>query len=196
MELIMLLDCLAIGPYQTNCYIFGDEETKEVVVIDAGENIEVLMERIKEKGYKVQKILITHGHFDHTKGIVKLKDFTGSKVLMCEQDVCMLSNPDCIDQLIKDGDKIDIGGVTLNVIQTPGHTKGGVCFQSGNILFAGDTLFNQSIGRTDLQGGNYDELIQSIKEKLLTMADDVTVYPGHGPATTIGKERQANPYLS
>lgn len=192
----MIFDSLAIGSYQTNCYIFGNEQTKEVAVIDAGENIEELIEYIKEKEYKVQEILITHGHFDHTDGIAELKDSTGANVYICEQDANMLKNTECIGEFIKDGDIIEIGGMDLQVIHTPGHTQGGVCFFYENILFAGDTLFNQSIGRTDLPGGNYRQLIQSIENKLLTLPDEVNVYPGHGTSTTIGKERKSNPFLS
>lgn len=192
----MFIECLAIGPYQTNCYIFGSKQTKEVVVIDAGEDIERLIDHIREKEYKVQKILITHGHFDHTNGIAKLKSFTGAKAYMNEKDLNFLKDQSCIDVYLKEGDRISIGNAAITVIETPGHTRGGLCYKHDNILFSGDTLFYKSIGRTDLPGGNYNQLINSIEEKLLTLTDDVKVYPGHGPSTTIHTERTANPYLT
>ncbi|MGR6836205.1 MBL fold metallo-hydrolase [Syntrophomonas erecta] len=206
----MILKALEISTMGVNCYIVGCEETKEVAVIDPGGNPRGIVRVLEEEGYKAVCIINTHGHIDHIGGNQGVKDATGAKILIHEADAKMLTNSVSnfsflmgskvtsppADQFIKDGDIIKIGNtVELEVIHTPGHSPGGVCLKTGNTIFVGDTLFQMSIGRTDFPGGSYRELINSIKEKLLCYDDEVICYPGHGPATTIGFERENNPFL-
>ncbi len=206
----MILMGLEISSMGVNCYIVGCEETREVAVIDPGGNARAIVNMLTENNLKAVYIINTHGHIDHIGANKGVKDATGAQILIHEADAKMLINSasnlsflmgsgvtsPAADQLLKDGDKIKIGNtVELDVIHTPGHSPGGVCLKTGDIIFVGDTLFQGSIGRTDFPGGSYDQLIQNIKNKLLCYDDDVVAYPGHGPATTIGFERQHNPFL-
>jgi glyoxylase-like metal-dependent hydrolase (beta-lactamase superfamily II) len=195
---------------EENCYIIGCDETRQVAVIDPGGDAPQLLKEIAANNWQVQYIINTHGHFDHTGGNAEIKRATGAPVLIHSADAEQLTDPASslammvgnagenmpADQLLQDGDRIKIGHtVELEVLHTPGHTLGGICLKTGNIIFVGDTLFRDSIGRTDFPGGSYRQLIQSIRERLLPLPDDTIAYPGHGPATTIGYERLHNPFL-
>ena len=206
----MILMGLEISSMGVNCYFVGCEETREVAVIDPGGNARAILNMLKENDLKAVYIINTHGHIDHIGANKGVKDATGAQILIHEADAKMLVNSasnlsflmgsgvtsPAADRLLKDGDKIKIGNtVELDVIHTPGHSPGGVCLKTDDIIFVGDTLFQGSIGRTDFPGGSYNQLIQNIKNKLLCYDDDVIAYPGHGPATTIGFERKHNPFL-
>lgn len=206
----MILIGMEISSMGENCYIVGCEETREVAVIDPGGNARGIVNVLQENELQAIYIINTHGHIDHIGGNRGVKEATGAKILIHEEDAKMLVNPASnfsflmgtkvtsppADQFIKDGDLIKIGNtVELQVIHTPGHSQGGVCLKAGEVIFVGDTLFQGSIGRTDFPGGSYKQLIQMIKEKLLCYDDATIAYPGHGPATTIGFERQHNPFL-
>ncbi len=194
----------------TNCYIVACEETKEAAVIDPAGNAPGIINLLEEEGLKAIYIINTHGHIDHIGGNRGVQQATGAKILIHEADAKMLTSSVAnfsflmgtkvtsppADEFIKEGDIIKIGNtVELEVIHTPGHSPGGVCLKTGDIIFVGDTLFQMSIGRTDFPGGSHKQLINNIKEKLLIYDDDVVCYPGHGPATQIGFERKNNPFL-
>ncbi|MDD2372903.1 MAG: MBL fold metallo-hydrolase [Syntrophomonadaceae bacterium] len=206
----MILRGLEIGSIGVNCYIIGCEETKEAAVIDPGGNPQAIKKLLDEEGLTAIYIINTHGHIDHIGGNRELKELTGAKIIIHQKDAKMLTNAvanfsflmgskvtsPAADQFIKEGDTIKIGNtVELEVLEVPGHSPGSVALKIDNIIFAGDALFYGSIGRTDFPGGSYNELISNIKQKLLCYDDDTVVYPGHGPATSIGFERQNNPFL-
>ena len=193
-----------------NSYIIFDDETRDAVVVDPGDEGEKIIEDIKEADFALKYIINTHGHFDHVGANKLVKEATGALLAIHKEDACLLKdaqsnallfgltvNPSPEpDLLLEDGSNIPLAGESLKVIHTPGHTRGGICINFNNILIVGDTLFAGSVGRTDLPGGSYEVLLASIHNQLLTFDDDVTVYPGHGPATTIGEERKHNPFLS
>jgi hydroxyacylglutathione hydrolase len=206
----LILKALIVGPLETNCYILGDEKSKEATVIDPGGDFEEIEKQLNELNLKIKYIVLTHGHFDHTGALAQLKKATGAEVLIHAEDASMLSptgqaqpffmesgkDPCAADGTLKEGDKIQFGENTLEVLHTPGHTPGGISLLIDKMIFVGDTLFCGSIGRTDLPGGSFEQLIDSIKRKLLTKGDDYLIYPGHGPATTVGEERRNNPFLT
>jgi len=206
---IMILERIVVGPFEVNCYIFGDAKTKEVVVIDPGDNFPVIWETIQEAEYKVKGIILTHGHADHIGAVGELKNQTQAPIYIHPEDKEMLTDPKLnrsiywgvaitappADKLLKEGDILKIGNVSLKVIHTPGHTLGGICLEYDKILLTGDTLFAGSIGRTDFPGSSFQSLIDSIKKKLLILPDEIEIFPGHGPSSTIGEERVSNPFL-
>jgi len=206
----LILKWLEVGSIGANCYIIGCEETREGAVIDPGGNGPSIVQVIESLKLKIKYIINTHGHIDHIGANRQVKEATGAEILIHEEDAGMLTNPVSnfsmfmgrnitsppADRFIKDGDIIKIGNtIELEVIHTPGHTRGGVCLKTGDIIFAGDTLFAGSIGRTDFPGGSFKTLIESINNKIMCYEDHVKVYPGHGPATTVGFERKHNPFL-
>lgn len=206
----MIIRTLEVGPIMANCYILGCEETKEAVVIDPGDEADRILMTLAQDNLKVKYIINTHGHFDHVGANKELRDVTKAELMIHAEDEHMLSeltqhaaafglsadDSPPADITIADNDEIKFGNITLKVIHTPGHSRGGICLLTDKVLIAGDTLFAGSIGRTDLPGGDYDTLISSIKTKLLILDEDTIVYTGHGPETTIGREKQINPFLS
>lgn len=205
----MILQKLCVGELSTNCYILGDEKTKEGVVIDPGGDFDLIDENIEKLNLKIKYIILTHGHIDHIKALVPLKKKTKAKVLIHKEDLPILSNPTYNlsqfigedssfsepDILLKDGDTIEFGKTKLLVLHTPGHTPGSISLYTDNLLFTGDTLFCEGVGRTDLPGASCEKLFSSIKQKLFTKPDDTEVFPGHGPSTTIGWEKKNNPWI-
>lgn len=205
----MIIKKLEVGPIMANCFILGCESTKEAVVIDPGDDADRILTALAESGLTVKYLINTHGHFDHVSANKRMKEATGAQIAIHAEDEPMLhelsqsaqmfglasENSPPADILLKDGDEITFGEITLQVIHTPGHSKGGVSLYTKGHLFSGDTLFAGSIGRTDLAGGDYDTLISSIQKKLLIFDEDTIVYPGHGPETTIGNEKRINPFL-
>lgn len=206
----MIIERIPAGIYAVNCFIIGCEETKNAAVIDPGGDAEDIMKYIDEHGLTLQYILLTHGHGDHIGGIPDIKAKKDVPVFIHEGDASMLRNaninlsklmsgPDIEiipDRLLKDGEMIKLGALELHIIHTPGHTPGGICIKVNDILFTGDTLFANSIGRTDFEGGSFEQIIDSIKSKLLVYDDQTKVFPGHGPVSTIGRERIANPFIN
>ena len=205
----MIIKKLEVGPIMANCFVLGCESTKEAVVIDPGDDADRILMTLAKAELKVKYLINTHGHFDHVGANKKMKEATSASIAIHAGDEPMLTelsrsasmfglsaeNSPPADQLIEDGDEISFGEITLKVIHTPGHSPGGVCLHTPGHLFAGDTLFAGSIGRTDLPGGDYDTLIASIKNRLLELPEDTVVYTGHGPETSIGNEKRMNPFL-
>ena len=188
-----MLKKLVVGPYQANCYILGCKETKEGLVIDPGDEVFRIVKEISRNGLKILYILITHGHIDHTGGAGELKRITKAPLLIHALDAPGLNfRP---DGHLYDGQKIYLGNYIISVIHTPGHSPGGVSFHSPGAIFTGDTLFAGSIGRTDFPGGDHDKLVEGVLTKIFPLGDDLRVYPGHGPATTVGRERLTNPFF-
>lgn len=197
------------GQLENNMYLVMDEDTKKAVLIDATELIPEITDTVKQLGADVQYILLTHGHFDHIMGLNALKKELNAEALICKDDLVISDNineftrlfnwPDSVppvyEKYIKDGDIIPVGNMNIKVIHTPGHTEGGVCYLIEDNLFSGDTLFRGSVGRTDLFGGNFSKLSDSIKNKLFKLDTDIKVFPGHGPMTTIGYEKKYNEIL-
>jgi len=196
------------GIYQANCYIVYDEITKDGFIIDPGGDADDILDLLNVNDIKANFILLTHGHFDHTGGVNAIKEKLHIPVYINENDNNLVSTDDekspsiipisdaiKIDSLIKHGDNIKFGQSELFVIETPGHTPGGVSIRIKDTIFTGDTLFAGSVGRSDLPGGSHDILIESIKERLFVLPDDTKVYPGHGPSSTIGKEKKYNPFF-
>lgn len=203
----MVLECLPYGILGSNSYIFG--ENGECVVIDAGVESDEIVNAASKHGFKIRYIFLTHGHIDHIYYIDELVEKTGAEVLIGSGDENALrdssvnlsgiieeqSTFNAHARVLNHGDIIDFAGIRFEIIHTPGHSPGGICIKANDKLFTGDTLFNRGIGRSDLRGGDGLTLIRSIKEKLMTMDDDVKVYPGHGEASTIGDERKYNMFL-
>ena len=202
----MKIERLALGSYAANCYLVYDENTKDAIIIDPGAAGSQIAKHIQDIGLRAKFIVLTHNHPDHIGGLGEVKAGTGAKVAIHADDAPGLQRisrfgsagaapAPAPDVLLKDGDELDVGSLRFHVIHTPGHTQGGICLLIDNYLFSGDTLFNTSIGRSDMPGGNGGQLIEAIFTKLLTLPDDIVVLPGHGPDTTIGAERAGNPFL-
>ncbi len=189
----MLLKKLVVGPFASNCYIVGSEPTKEGLIIDPGDDAADILKSVKELGLKISLIVLTHGHMDHVGALKKVKEATGADVAIHTDDSELL--PFSPERLLKGGDVIDVDDIHFLVLHTPGHSPGSICLLGHGAVFSGDTLFNYGIGRYDLAGGSYHQLMNSLHTKLMILPDDTIVYPGHGPKTTIGTERQANPFL-
>ena len=188
-----MLRQLVVGPYQANCYILGCEETKEGLVIDPGGDADRIVKEITNLKLKIRYILITHGHMDHTGGAEEVRKITHAPLWIHPLDAGGLSFQ--ADSLLSDGQEISLGNFTISVIHTPGHSPGGVSFYAPGAVFTGDTLFAGSIGRTDFPGGDHNQLIQGVIQKIFPLGDKLRVYPGHGPRTTIGQERAHNPFF-
>ncbi len=196
---------------QCNCSIFGDEQSHEAIVIDPGDNIDQILAILAKHALKVKAIIITHAHIDHIGGAAKLKAATGAPVHMNQNDQVLYDRIDVqagwlgmrkpevteIDSAAREGDTVALGAASFNILETPGHTQGSISLwiPEENKLVAGDTLFRDSIGRTDLPGGDSHQILRSIHNKLMVLPEDAVVIPGHGPNTTIGREKQRNPFL-
>jgi hydroxyacylglutathione hydrolase len=207
----MIHKIFPVGPLQCNCSVIGDEKTHEAMVIDPGDQIEGILKILRQENLTLKQIVITHAHIDHVGGAMKLKAATGAPILMNQNDYALLKMLDMqaawigmrppgdvqVDETIGQGRVLKIGDISSSVIHTPGHTEGSICvyFPEEKKLIAGDTLFAGSIGRTDLPGGSMDKIMRSLHTQVLALPDEIEVVPGHGPLTTIGEERQTNPFL-
>ena len=207
----MIHEILPVGPLQCNCSVIGDESTREGLVIDPGDDIEDVLTLVRKHNLQVKQIVITHAHIDHVGGAMQLRAATGAPILLNQNDYALLKMLDAqaawigvappgrveIDHSVAQADSIKTGSLSADVIHTPGHTEGSIClyFPAEKKLIAGDTIFAGSIGRTDLPGGSFEKIIRSLHDKVLELPDDTVVIPGHGPLTTIGDERQSNPFL-
>jgi hydroxyacylglutathione hydrolase len=207
----MIHEILPVGPLQCNCSIFGDEETREAMVVDPGDQIDDILEILRRHDLKVRSIVVTHAHIDHIGSAAKLKRATGATVYMNQNDAQLqamlpvqaawlgMRDPESveIDAGAKEGDTLLVGATEFHVLHTPGHTPGSISLYAPaeNKLVAGDTLFRDSIGRTDLPGGDGRQILRSIHDKLLPLPEETIVIPGHGANTTIGREKRMNPFL-
>ncbi|MDP9066937.1 MAG: MBL fold metallo-hydrolase [Actinomycetota bacterium] len=205
-----IFDHFEVGPLACNCYVVGDPESRRAIVIDPGGDAEVLARSLRSHHLNVTAIVATHAHFDHLLAAESLRQLTGAPFYMHDADKPLLDwyqesgrmflgldlgPPPEIDTPALEGDLVVAGAVALEVIHTPGHSPGSITLASDDVLFSGDTLFAGSIGRSDLPGGDTRQLLGVIKEKLFSFEDEVPVYPGHGPATTVGAERRSNPFV-
>lgn len=205
----LLLRSFVVGLFEANCYVAADASSLDALIIDPGDDSHVIAEAVRSENLVVRGIVNTHGHADHVAANGPLHQEFGCPIMIHELDASYLADPEAnlsamfghegpvsppAERLLKDGDKIAVGGLIFRVMHTPGHTPGGICLLVGETLFSGDTLFAGGVGRTDLRGGSHEQLTESIRSKLLVLPDETAVYPGHGPGTTIGHERQANPW--
>jgi hydroxyacylglutathione hydrolase len=208
----MIHEIFPVGPLQCNCSVIGDDTTRDAIVIDPGDDIQNVLSVIAKHQLQVKQIVITHAHIDHVGGAMKLRAATGAPILLNQNDYDLLKMLDVqaawigmaspgkveIDQSVGESDLVRAGSLAATVLHTPGHTEGSIClyFAGEKKLIAGDTLFAGSIGRTDLPGGSYSKIIRSLHEKVLALPDETIVVPGHGPLTTIGEQRESNPFLT
>lgn len=208
----MIIETFPVGWLQCNCTILGDEQTREAIVIDPGDDPQSILDRLAKHGLTAKQIVCTHTHIDHVGAIRELQERMQTPAAIHKADLSLLEKleiqaqwigmpvpePGAIDRFLQDGDAIGCHGIEMGVLHTPGHTPGSLSFHLAgdrNILFTGDTLFAESIGRTDLWGGSHPQIITSIRSKLMTFDDEALVIPGHGQSTTIGHERRYNPFL-
>ena len=207
----MIFESIAVGPLSVNCFVVGCELSREGIIVDPGGDAELIVRLVQRHGLKIHTIINTHGHFDHVGGNHQLVKAFGARLLIHQADASMLSrsaevarryglegeNSPEADAFLIDNMDICFGSCHLKVLHTPGHTQGGCClyFEEARKVITGDTLFADSIGRTDLPGGSHEQLLESIRTKLFTLPDDIDAYPGHGPQTTIGHEKNYNPYF-
>ena len=206
----MILKMLVVGPIQANCFILGCERTRLAAVIDPGADVDKILMALSKDNLRCAYIINTHGHFDHAGDNKRLKDVTGAQLVIHRADAPMIlqqassgagwgmrvDNSPPPDRYVKEGDVIAFGDISLKVLDTPGHSAGSISLAADKMVFVGDTLFAGSIGRTDFPGGDYDALIHNVREKIFTLGDDVVVYPGHGPKTTVGREKRTNPFFA
>lgn len=209
----MIVDRVAVGPFASNCYIVSVESNKDGIIIDPGDEAKNILQKVNDLGLDIKLIVLTHGHIDHVGALKDIKEATGAEMAIHIDDAKSLSGwggllksilvpglsypvPPSPDRLLEHGDSLDADDLHFEVLHTPGHTPGCICLLGEEVVFSGDTLFNYGIGRTDLPGGDYNQLIESIRTRLMVLPDDTIVYPGHGPETTIGAERSGNPFLS
>ena len=208
----MKLQTIVVGPFQVNCYLYWDETSGDGVIIDPGDDDSRIVGAVERAGFTPKAILLTHGHGDHIAAVGPVKEKFDVPLYVGRGEESLLKNPSenvsalighpivapDPDHLVADNDLVQVGAIELRVLATPGHSPGGVCYldERQGICFSGDTLFWGSIGRTDFPGCSHERLIQSIREKILTLPDSVVCYPGHGPETTVGGERVNNPFLS
>lgn len=198
----MIIKTVIAGMYEENCYLVMDEDTKELAIIDPGGQANVLTKEIKLLNAKPKFVLLTHGHSDHVDGVVELVNQFNIPFYISEKEEEYMQNDKFVfgslpkaSGYLKEGDTLSLGNNNIKVIETPGHTQGGICFLINDDLFTGDTLFHGSVGRSDFPGGNGMQLVKNIKEKLLPLGDDIKVYAGHGPSSTVGYEKRNNPFL-
>ncbi len=205
----MYLDKIPSGVHGANCYLIACSKTRKAAIIDPGGDAEEILRRIKKNNFDLEYVILTHGHGDHIAGVPKIKERTQAKILIHKKDEYMVKSaeknfsslmggPDIsfsADLLLKDGDTISLGEHELKVMHTPGHTLGGICIKTGDMIFTGDTLFAGSIGRTDFEGGSFEDIMTSIKSKLLVHDDSTKIFPGHGSESTIGDEKRKNPFI-
>lgn len=207
----MIFDTLEVGPLAVNCFILGCEETRAGVVVDAGGDAERIITAVERHGLTIAQVINTHGHFDHVGANLSLVERFGARLLIHAADAPMLEraaevaraygvraeNPPKPDAFLEDGMEITFGACRMQVLHTPGHTPGGCCLylEAERKILTGDTLFADSIGRSDFPGGSHEQLLASIRTRLFTLPDEVAAYPGHGPQTTIGHEKRHNPYF-
>jgi len=190
---LQMLRMLPVGMYQANCYILGCDKTLEGLVIDPGDEVLRIVREISRLGLNIKYIFLTHGHFDHTGGAKELRSITGAPVWIHPLDEGGLGFP--ADGNFHDGQIFQVGTYQIRVLHTPGHSPGGVCFHAPGAVFTGDTLFAGSVGRTDFPGGSHSQLITAVREKIFPLGDELRLYPGHGPPSTIGRERLTNPFF-
>ncbi len=201
---------IEVGPLAVNCYLLEHVPLRKVAVVDPGDDGPSILSRIGDLGLTVDKILLTHGHFDHVGAVALLREKTGAKIYLHEADAARMkaarrqglmfglwvTDPPPPDVFVADGDAVPFGDGELRVAHTPGHTPGCVSYIINKMAFVGDLIFAGSIGRTDLPGGDYDALIAAVKEKIFVLPDDTVLFPGHGPATTVGEEKRSNPFFT
>jgi hydroxyacylglutathione hydrolase len=208
----MIHEILRVGPLQCNCSVIGDEASHEAMVIDPGDDVHEVLDLIRKHNLQVKQIIITHAHIDHVGGAMKLRTATGAPILLNQNDYALLKMLDAqaawigmpspgkvdIDRSVTTGESVSAGSLTADILHTPGHTEGSIClyFAADKKLIAGDTLFAGSIGRTDLPGGSMQKILHSLHDTVLALPDETLVVPGHGPLTTIGEERETNPFLT
>lgn len=205
----MLIETLVVGMIQANCFLVADKATKKAIIIDPGGDAPVIVRRVNDLGLDVVAVIATHGHFDHVEGLAGVKEKISAPIMVHPEDIPLIkgmrsqgalfgisvAQAPPPDRLLNDGDEIPFGNLTAKILHTPGHSPGSVSVLVGNDIFVGDLLFAGSIGRTDLMGGDYDTLINSVVKRIFTLPAETVVHPGHGPDTKVGIEKRTNPFF-